>query len=63
MLRINHTNYKGPIEITSYFGGVPIFRTQLALKLKKFLNSMVGRWCKGAVCAILVPPLSNSGNR
>ena len=26
---------RGPIEIISYFGMVPIFRTQLAFKLKK----------------------------
>ena len=35
-LKINHTEYD-PIEIT-HFGGVPIFRTQLALQLRKLVS-------------------------
>ena len=40
---------RGPIEIIRYFGMVPIFRTQLAFKLKKsfFLNWMVGKVVQG----------------
>ena len=45
----------GPIEIIRYFGGVPIFRTQIVFKLKKLIlqNVMISMWRMAVVCAFL----------
>ena len=51
-MKIHHTDL-GPIEITIYFGAVPIFRLQLACKIKKtfYGNVMV---CRGGARARFV---------
>jgi hypothetical protein len=45
-MKIHHTDL-GPIEITIYFGAVPIFRLQLACKIKKPFLGM--SWCAEVV--------------
>ena len=51
-MKRNNTDL-GPIEIIRYFGGVPIFRTQIVFKLKKLIlqNVMISMWRMAVVCA------------